>query len=482
MKLKNANQVVVFVVLSLTFSNYANGRDEHCRYIFSGKHEDLILPATSDLVSEEKLQKMKWDSRTCLPPPCDKLEAYSGFIPVDEDEYLFFLHIKSEENADKKPLLLWLQGGPGKSSLYGQFLENGPLGIDASGKPYRRKHTLLKKMNIVYVDQPVGAGYSFGKKYPGTIDEASIHLMRFIRRFLRIYPEYTDRTFYVAGESYGARSAVGVVQRILTRYPEELPLQFKGVMLGVGFLFPLLELINSADYLHYSGLLDENSRYKFAEQFEKIAYLVQQEKFQQAALLLSVTVMNMRPGGQKSLFQNLTGFEQHASIATTKRPREYEAYFLYANDTEFKKRIHVDPSRALDGTRAKLAMQLAVQDFFADISEKLEFVFNNTRILFYTAEFDAVFPAVNIESQFRKVYWRGAQIYKQACRQLWHRNDDPSDELLGYLTEAGALLYATVLFGGHYISQERSEAVSELYGRFLNFPNPNSGKSAPGTC
>ncbi|KAH9363899.1 hypothetical protein HPB48_021401 [Haemaphysalis longicornis] len=280
------------------------------------------------------------------------------------------------------------------------------------------------------------------------------------------------------------RSAVAVAQRILTRNPEELPVQFKGVMLGVGFLFPLLELINSADYLHYSGLLDENSRYKFAQKFEEIAYLVQKEKFEQAAYMLSLTVMNMRMGGQKSLFQNLTGFDHHGSIATAYRPKESIVYYLYANDTKFKKIIHVDPSRTLDGARAQLAMQLAVKDFFVDISEKVEFVFNRTDILFYTAEFDAVFPAFNIESEFRKVQWRGAEIYKKACRLPWHRNGNSSDELLGYQTDAGTLLYATVLFGGHYISQDRSAAVSELYGRFLNFPdsNKNSEKSGAGTC
>ena len=32
------------------------------------------------------------------------------------------------------PLLLWLQGGPGGSSLFGLFVENGPLGVDENGK------------------------------------------------------------------------------------------------------------------------------------------------------------------------------------------------------------------------------------------------------------------------------------------------------------------------------------------------------------
>lgn len=118
---------------------------------------------------------------------------------------LFITLCRTQKDDEKKPLLLWLQGGPGKSSLYGQFLENGPLGINASGGLYYRSHTLLKKMNLLYVDQPIGAGYSHGKYFSGTLDDASILLMRFIRRFLRIFPEYTQRSFYVAGESYGGK-------------------------------------------------------------------------------------------------------------------------------------------------------------------------------------------------------------------------------------------------------------------------------------
>ena len=38
------------------------------------------------------------------------------------------------QNGDTKaPLLLWLQGGPGGSSLFGLFNENGPLMVDKSG-------------------------------------------------------------------------------------------------------------------------------------------------------------------------------------------------------------------------------------------------------------------------------------------------------------------------------------------------------------
>ncbi|KAK8778514.1 hypothetical protein V5799_020145 [Amblyomma americanum] len=86
---------------------------------------------------------------------------------VTREETLF------KENSLEKPLLLWLQGGPEKSSLFGQFLENGALGIDASGKLYYRNHTVIKRMNVIYLDQPAGSGYSLdeNQNYPGTLEK-----------------------------------------------------------------------------------------------------------------------------------------------------------------------------------------------------------------------------------------------------------------------------------------------------------------------
>ncbi|XP_050032058.1 probable serine carboxypeptidase CPVL [Dermacentor andersoni] len=438
--------------------------------------DDLLLHPTNNQISKKSLDEMRAASRVCLPAPGQNLEAYSGYIPVDEgshSSYMFFLHIKSEEKRVKKPLLLWLQGGPGKSALFGQFLENGPLGIGVANNLYRREHSLLKQFNIIYLDQPVGAGYSFDRKgkYSTSLEEVSIHLMKFLRRFLRIFPEYKGSDFYIAGESYGARSAVGLANKVLTRTPEELPLRFKGVMLGVAFLFPLLDIVNSADYLYCAGLLDDHGRELFAGRFSMIQKLVSAKQYKNAAGLLSQTVFNLQVQGQHSLFTNLTGFLDHGSITSPQKPREVSAYYRYANSPEFKQRIHVRSSRTLDGTRFQMAMQLALNDFFVDQRAVFVDVLNRVPVLFYTAQLDAVFPAVNIYRSFKKLQWRWSEAFNKTQRTPWYRKNKPSLGLLGYLKKVGTLMYATVLFGGHHISLDRSAAVSELYGHFVTFTN-----------
>ncbi|XP_075526674.1 putative serine carboxypeptidase CPVL [Dermacentor variabilis] len=414
---------------------------------------------------------MKQTSRVCLPAPCEKLEAYSGFIPVDEESdssYLFFLHSKSESQPHQKPLLLWTQGGPWKSSLYSQFLENGPLGINATGDLYYRDHSLIKDFNVIYLDQPVGSGYSFDDhgRYPATLDEASEQVLTFLKRFLRIFSEYNQAEFYIAGESYGARSAAGVAYKVLKK-AKQINLKLRGVMLGVGFVFPLLDIINSTDYLYYSGLLNDFGRTTLAGWFDMIRALVNKGEYSQAAEDLSKAVLNTPPDGTETIFQSLTGFQHHGSIARPQEPEEAKQSITYAISPRFKKIIHVNVSRILDSARPQLTKQLASGDFFADIKRKLEYLLNSTRTLFYTAQYDAVFPEVNIEQCFKKLRWRGSEQFSEVMRKNWYSGGNRSLPLLGYERVVGTLQYSNVLWGGHDISFDRSLPLSELYSRFL---------------
>lgn len=85
-----------------------------------------------------------------------------GYVDVREDAFMFWW-LYGAQTTDPterlhKPLVMWFQGGPGASSTgYGNFEEIGPL--DVNLEP--RNTTWIKEANVLFVDNPVGCGYSF---------------------------------------------------------------------------------------------------------------------------------------------------------------------------------------------------------------------------------------------------------------------------------------------------------------------------------
>ena len=64
-----------------------------------------------------------------------------------------------QRNWRSAPTLVWMNGGPGSTSLYGLFLEHGPFEVGPGGELSRRRLTWASKYNVIYIDQPVGTGF-----------------------------------------------------------------------------------------------------------------------------------------------------------------------------------------------------------------------------------------------------------------------------------------------------------------------------------
>ncbi|KAF3510861.1 hypothetical protein F2Q69_00000697 [Brassica cretica] len=93
----------------------------------------------------------------------------TGYIGVGDQEQvqLFYYFIKSEKNPTEDPLLIWLTGGPGCSSITGLLFENGPVTFKVDGYNggtptlLSTTYSWTKVANIIFLDQPVGSGFSY---------------------------------------------------------------------------------------------------------------------------------------------------------------------------------------------------------------------------------------------------------------------------------------------------------------------------------
>ncbi|ESQ46219.1 hypothetical protein EUTSA_v10000651mg [Eutrema salsugineum] len=152
-------------------------------------------------------------------------ELETGYIGLGEEEevQLFYYFIKSEKNPQEDPLLIWLTGGPGCSSLFALLFENGPLALKfevyngSLPSLVSTSYSWTKMANIIFLDQPVGGGFSYSKtplanKVSDTGEVKIIH--EFLQKWLSKHPEFFSNPFYVAGDSYSGMIVPPLVQEI----------------------------------------------------------------------------------------------------------------------------------------------------------------------------------------------------------------------------------------------------------------------------
>ncbi|KAL7942830.1 alpha/beta-hydrolase [Trichoderma barbatum] len=136
-------------------------------------------------------------------------ESYSGILPIsnktDERDHMFFWFFPTanEERKQDKEITIWLNGGPGCSSLIGLLLENGPfLWRPGTLQPQRNPWSWHHLTNVVWIEQPVGVGFSEGEPSITNEDELAVQFMGFWRNFVELFDLHEWRV-YIATESYG---------------------------------------------------------------------------------------------------------------------------------------------------------------------------------------------------------------------------------------------------------------------------------------
>ena len=103
-----------------------------------------------------------------------------------------------------KANLVWLNGGPGCSSLAGLSGENGPLRFPSNSFfPRRNPYSWTKLANILYIDQPIGTGFSIGRT-PRNNSEVTEQLYQWLKGFYEEFPELRSKNTVLAGESFAA--------------------------------------------------------------------------------------------------------------------------------------------------------------------------------------------------------------------------------------------------------------------------------------
>ncbi|KAK8913841.1 Serine carboxypeptidase-like 45 [Platanthera zijinensis] len=196
-------------------------------------------------------------------------EQFSGYITVDEKEkrHLFYYFVEAERDPSSKPLVLWLNGGPGCSSVgVGAFSENGPF--RPSGRVLlRNEHSWNKEANILYLETPAGVGFSYSLDtsfYERANDKlTSMDNLVFLLRWFSKFPQYKDRDLYIAGESYAGHYIPQLADLIVQYNKKERLFNLKGLALGNPVLEFATDFNSRAEYFWSHGLISDSTYHMF---------------------------------------------------------------------------------------------------------------------------------------------------------------------------------------------------------------------------
>ncbi|KAK4437853.1 Polyadenylate-binding protein RBP47 [Sesamum alatum] len=192
---------------------------------------------------------------------------YSGYVTVDPAAgRALFYYFTESENSSTKPLVLWLNGGPGCSSLAGgAMMELGPFRVNPDGKTlWHNEYAWNKLANVLFLESPAGVGFSYsntsveyGDKW--TAADSYTFLLNWFERF----PEYKTRDFYITGESYAGHYVPQLALLILknNKITNHTVINLKGIAIGNAEIDFEDELSGMYDY-YWTHALISNEHHK----------------------------------------------------------------------------------------------------------------------------------------------------------------------------------------------------------------------------
>lgn len=237
-----------------------------------------------------------------------------GYANVREGVHLFWWLYYTTANVTKptdRPLVIWLEGGPGQSSTgEGNFDGIGPLDIDLE----TREYTWVKDVNVLFIDSPVGAGFSYltNKKFhSNSTYQMSTDLVELIRIFMTVNPEFQKVPLHIFGGSYSGKVAVQLADLLNDEIEkQEIECNLKSVTSLSGWISPIDSIKSWAPYLFELGFVDQNGRRAIEDSVALVVEAAEDGDFLEAVGLLAGTIRILKEKTYKVSMWNVLEYKE----------------------------------------------------------------------------------------------------------------------------------------------------------------------------
>lgn len=201
--------------------------------------------STEAAPAEDLVESLPFFGKTPTPHYSGYLDATEGCNTEVNGAYChihYWLALAEGDDWESKPLVLWLNGGPGSSSILGFLQELGPLLLNNTGGFMENPYAWTKVASVMAIESPIGVGFSYcetqvkGRGLCQNTDKytASASRAALVDFFTNKFPEFQSHDFFITGESYAGIYIPTLAYEILSyngQNPEVL-VPLKGLAIG----------------------------------------------------------------------------------------------------------------------------------------------------------------------------------------------------------------------------------------------------------
>jgi carboxypeptidase D len=412
-----------------------------------------------------------------------KLSQYAGYLNIDagKKSNIFYWLIEKPEASASAPLVIWLNGGPGCSSMDGLFLELGPFRLDGKNldnikiNPYSWHNTA----NMLFVDQPIGTGFSYTESndgYAKNDNAINIDFYTFLVKFFTLHESYstldsttgirTTRPVMFTGESHAGHYIPNMISHILEKNNEKnnkLIIDVKAAALGNPWIDPATQY-DASEFAHGMGLISKGQMYNLKEMHKRCQTLLKSGRLSQKLCfeLLDVIIdSTAAPGGGRLLMYDARKFSHHSQSF----PPGHEAVERYLSRSDVKGALHVQDfkNNFLECTDPPYNA-LAHQDGLSAVPSLIKVLDAGIRVLVYSGQYDLICNHVSSENVLNDMAWKGQAGFQTANSGVWIIDNAPA----GYIREFQNLQSLLCLNSGHMFPMDQPKAALDMFTKWIN--------------
>ncbi|KAF8397778.1 hypothetical protein HHK36_016700 [Tetracentron sinense] len=397
-----------------------------------------------------------------------------GYVEVRPKAHLFWWLYKSpyrvEDPSKPWPVLLWLQGGPGGSGVgFGNFLEIGPL--DGNLEP--RNSTWLRKADLLFVDSPVGTGFSFVEDENlavKTDEESATDLTTLLKELFNGNVSLQSSPLYIVAESYGGKFAVTLGLSALKAIEAgELKLKLGGVALGDSWISPEDFVLSWGPLLKDVSRIDNNGLNE-SNSFKSLLKHLEWQDFYNFML----------DDGNGPV--TMTAMEESKGLMMDKYSRYLESTRFSSSGDDLtslmngpiKEKLKIIPMNVTWGGQSDIVFSAMTGDFMKPrIEEVDELLAKGVNVTIYNGQVDLICATKGTEAWVEKLKWEDLKIFLSMDRTPLYCGEDDT-VTLGFVKSYKNLYFYWILGAGHFVPVDQPCVSLQMVGNITQSPNYSS--------